>query len=431
MKNTLMDERGCTVELKTEYKGNINICYIGADKPVRTVRTIEEDINTVSWVKDIEFCEDYKVTVRDPGISEDGLRVSIKKGSEDEVPDMSVDHTEDGYVRYVKKSKASGNKKKADEPVKIELWIGGEKADEIELTDSFEKVYSMDEIGLVEREYLEKVHGILYKLLHEIDRVCVENKLHYFLVFGGLLGYYRVGDIIPWDDDVDIAMPRRDFEKFKKIAPKALGKDFMFLDYSEIGDNTFLDFLSRVIYTGEEVPVNAFQKVHGKCRADIENHIPMDIFVLDNASDNKHIHTIHANLLRGVYGLCMAHRAKIDYSEYSIRDFKTRAAVRLLSVAGRLFPTKLLFWMHEKLSMIFIRRKTADYFMSNSYLPFMHTRYSKEWFRKGKRVKYGKVMAYAPNDVEAFLKRAYYDYTHYPPVEKRIPEHSPEHKGII
>ena len=429
MKNKLMDERGCTVELRTDYKGFLNVAFMGADKPVRTVRTIEEDINTVSWVKDIEFCEDYKVTVRDPGISESGLKICLEVKKDDEAS-FDVENR-DGYIRYINDKPVNKKSKKTDKAVKVEVWIGGEKADEIEFTDAFEKVYSVDNIGLAEREYLEKVHGILYKLLHEIDRVCVENKIHYFLVFGGLLGYYRVGDIIPWDDDVDIAMPRRDFERFKKIAPKALGKDFMFLDYSEIGDNTFLDFLSRVIYTGEEVPVNAFQKVHGKCRSDIENHIPMDIFVLDNASDNKYIHTIHTNLLRGVYGLCMAHRAKLDYSEYSIRDFKTRLAVRVLSVAGRFIGTKTLFWLHDKLSMIFIRKKTVDYFMSNSYLPFRHTRYCKEWFRKGKRVRYGKVMAYAPNDVEAFLKRAYYDYTHYPPVEKRIPEHSPEHKGII
>ena len=430
MKNTLMDERGCTVELKTDYKGFLNIRYIGADKPVRTVRTIEEDINTVSWVKDFEFCEDYSVTVRDPGISESGLKICLEVKKEDETADGSEEH-KDGYVRYINDKPVKKKVKKNDKAAKVELWIGGEKIDDIEVSDSFEKVYSVDNIGLAEREYLEKVHNVLYKLLHEIDRVCVENKIHYFLVFGGLLGYYRVGDIIPWDDDVDIAMPRRDFERFKKIAPKALGKNFKFVDYSEIGDNTFLDFLSRVIYTGEELPVNAFQKVHGKCRKDIENHIPMDIFVLDNASDNSYIHTLHANLLRGIYGLCMAHRAKIDYSEYSIRDTKTRVAVRVLTVAGRLFPTKFLFMLHDKLSMIFMRKKTVDYFMSNSYLPYMHTRYCKEWFRKGQRVKYGKVMAYAPNDVEAFLKRAYYDYTHYPPVEKRIPEHSPEHKGIV
>lgn len=69
--------------------------------------------------------------------------------------------------------------------------------------------------------------------------------------------------------------------------------------------------------------------------------------------------------------------------------------------------------------------------MSNGYLPFIHTRYSCQWFCGESRVKLGNMQVGAPNDVEAYLKRAYYDYYHYPPMEKRIPEHSPESAGIL
>ena len=77
--------------------------------------------------------------------------------------------------------------------------------------------------------------------------------------------------------------------------------------------------------------------------------------------------------------------------------------------------------MHEK-------KETKDYFMSNGFLPFIHTRYSREWFQGGNRMKLGDMEARVPADAEAYLKRAYY---HYPPMCKRIPEHSPDAEGVF
>lgn len=70
-------------------------------------------------------------------------------------------------------------------------------------------------------EYLEltdeqrtKVQQLELTILLEVDRLCKRHGLHYGLCHGTLLGAIRHNGFIPWDDDIDIAMPRPDFDRF-------------------------------------------------------------------------------------------------------------------------------------------------------------------------------------------------------------------------
>ncbi|MBQ3939443.1 MAG: LicD family protein, partial [Clostridia bacterium] len=75
---------------------------------------------------------------------------------------------------------------------------------------------------------LQRVHAVQLRLLKEFDRVCRENGLQYFAVHGTLLGAVRHEGFIPWDDDIDVAMPREDYDRFAALAPKALKTGFFF-----------------------------------------------------------------------------------------------------------------------------------------------------------------------------------------------------------
>lgn len=59
-------------------------------------------------------------------------------------------------------------------------------------------------------------------ILEEIDRICQRHQMSYWLDGGTLLGAVRHGGFIPWDDDIDIAMPQDDLERFMNIAPAEL-----------------------------------------------------------------------------------------------------------------------------------------------------------------------------------------------------------------
>jgi len=64
---------------------------------------------------------------------------------------------------------------------------------------------------------LQDTQRVYLELMKEFDKICKENSLRYDLCGGTLLGAVRHGGFIPWDNDIDVAMPRPDFEKLMKL----------------------------------------------------------------------------------------------------------------------------------------------------------------------------------------------------------------------
>lgn len=65
----------------------------------------------------------------------------------------------------------------------------------------------------------DEIKKIELTILLEFDRFCKGNNLRYLLAFGTALGAMRHGGFIPWDDDIDVIMPREDYEHFLAIYP--------------------------------------------------------------------------------------------------------------------------------------------------------------------------------------------------------------------
>ena len=83
---------------------------------------------------------------------------------------------------------------------------------------------------LTQRE-LAEIKKIELDILIDVDRVCRQEKINYSLAFGTLLGAVRHKGFIPWDDDIDIMMPRKDYEYFLAVAPQKLESKFYIASY--------------------------------------------------------------------------------------------------------------------------------------------------------------------------------------------------------
>ena len=75
-------------------------------------------------------------------------------------------------------------------------------------------------------EALERLQAVLLEVLVAIDELCRKNDITYFIDGGTTLGAVRHGGFIPWDDDIDVAMPAEDYLRFIEIAPRELPAGF-------------------------------------------------------------------------------------------------------------------------------------------------------------------------------------------------------------
>lgn len=120
----------------------------------------------------------------------------------------------------------------------------------------------------------------LYVLLCEFDRICRELKIPYFLFAGTLLGAVRNQGFIPWDDDLDVIMFRRDYDRFLREAPELLDQKRFFLQ-GEFSEHWPM-FFSKLRLNGTA----CLETYHPK-DAECHQGIYMDIFPCDNAYGSR------------------------------------------------------------------------------------------------------------------------------------------------
>lgn len=126
---------------------------------------------------------------------------------------------------------------------------------------------------------IEELHKALLELLKEFDRVCCKFHIQYSIGFGTMLGAIRHKGFIPWDDDVDIIITRKEFESFVKVAEE------------ELGDKFFLQTINTdagYTYNTVRLRMNNTSMIYDKwISAGFHQGIYIDIIVLDNIPDKR------------------------------------------------------------------------------------------------------------------------------------------------
>lgn len=73
-------------------------------------------------------------------------------------------------------------------------------------------------MSMKEIENINDIHDVLFDILCYFDDFCCKHKIKFFLSNGSLLGAAKYGGFIPWDDDVDILIPRKDYDKLMSLS---------------------------------------------------------------------------------------------------------------------------------------------------------------------------------------------------------------------
>lgn len=79
----------------------------------------------------------------------------------------------------------------------------------------------------------KKIWTVILDLIVELDRICKKHNIHYYLDGGSLLGAVRHNGFIPWDDDIDVTMPRDDYERFVQLSEEFKHPYFLQTPYTD------------------------------------------------------------------------------------------------------------------------------------------------------------------------------------------------------
>lgn len=152
---------------------------------------------------------------------------------------------------------------------------------------------------------IKKVQDAAYEIMKEVINICRTEKLQCFLVEGSMLGAVRHQGFIPWDDDIDMAMPRKDFERFFHDSCQRL-PEYMYVQYYENYGKKDITFprSPRVCDSRHKIQVHIYE--------DSEVIDPyIDIFVLDGMPKGKicqKLHYVHLYMLYIFYKFVTAER---------------------------------------------------------------------------------------------------------------------------
>ena len=258
---------------------------------------------------------------------------------------------------------------------------------------------------------VQRLKSIELEMLKSFAEICEKLNLRYYLIGGTLLGAVRHRGFIPWDDDIDVGMPREDYEVFLKEAQKYL-PEYYFLqtrktdpeylsNFAKIRDSrtTFLDKAVKHRKTNHGVYIDVFPIDYypdTKCKQLIFDFKKfLQKFRLRGAFiiPEEEKHAAHIEFLAKMLSICLM---VIYPTTTSVLDAEDRLFKKEKN--SSLVANLCGYWGKREILPASLLAETCDVEFEGLYF-------------KG------------PKEYDKYLTRIYGDYMKLPPVEKRVSHH--------
>lgn len=263
----------------------------------------------------------------------------------------------------------------------------------------------MSEIKIIQTKILE--------ILKIFIETCEENNLTYYALGGTLLGTVRHGGFIPWDDDIDIGMPREDYEKLKKIANEKFTDRYLFLSEDTPG---YKKAFSVIRDTSTKIVMNY-------SNIEQEESLWIDIFPIDGLPEKG----VKRKLQEKQY---LFRRMMVQLSQFNSIVNQNKAnrpwyEIAIIKIAGIVKIENLLsFEKAQQKYLATIKKYSVTEGYAGNYTGAYKLRelVPSDYFGEPKKLKFEGIDLCVPNKFREYLSAIYGEkYMELPPVEQRVP----------
>ncbi len=260
----------------------------------------------------------------------------------------------------------------------------------------------------------EEYKRVLVRTLQAFDRFCSDHNLRYFAMGGTAIGAVRNKGIIPWDDDIDVAMIREDYDRFISLKSELKNSKYEIVDPSNPG--YYLSYAKFVDKTTTLWEVDQYEFIIG---------VFIDVFPLNHVEDdierikdyqNKYIKICNCHF--GGYQNLFC-RSNLKYLSL-IHPRWIRYWLYMLSLKIRKKYYSRRFWECEAQLRNSKGNKLLNY---DTQYAMEKELFKSEWFEKQIRVPFEDTEICIMENSDAFLSQMFGDYMSLPPVEERVSHH--------
>lgn len=254
---------------------------------------------------------------------------------------------------------------------------------------------------------MNQIQTKLLDIAIEFIKVCEKLNLSYFASGGTALGAARHEGFIPWDDDIDFMMPRKDYEILMKEGQKYLPSNLFIQNYKS--DKNWLMSFAKI----RDSNTTAIEKILKNLN--INHGLWIDIFPLDilpiNEKTRKRLDFISDSLLKRRYMMWW-------YGRYKSRKRKFKNFLIKF-----LIPSKKIAFLYDRHLAIKYNNKDYTYYWNN-----LHKRtrfkFQKEWFDDFVLLNFETIKIRVPKQYEKYLTEHYGNWKTLPPENTRKGGHT-------
>lgn len=256
---------------------------------------------------------------------------------------------------------------------------------------------------------LRELQMLQLSAMKDIHNMCERLSINYYIIGGTLLGAVRHGGFIPWDDDIDIAMMRPDYERFVQLFNANMNTSKYFLQNFDT-DKDFRPALSRVCILGTFLDFKC--ESHWRyCKCTY-----VDIFPIDNVPDNEELRLRQDKKLQ-------RQRQLIRRKLYRIHEENSSVVIlikKIVAACLKLYPLSKAQSNVVKTMTLYDGTVTKNVCSMASHYSYDKQNMPRSIYGTPTLIKFEDTSLYGPERVSDYLQKIFgKNYMELPPVEKR------------